>query len=257
MKSIDDKIVVQSGDGSATAYSKVFGEHYHSTKEGALAESLNKHVVPALLHVSDKESITILDICFGLGYNTLATLYWLKKESIKKRVRIISPEFDGALVASLRDFAYPKEFAPFKKIVTSISESGEYRDEQLHITVVIDDARRYLLTCNERFDIVYHDAFSPAKDPALWTLEYFADIARLLSDDGILTTYSTAYRTRLALHRNGFLLYINEGESYRNATLATKRPIQGYKVVDMAHKISCNGDIEPLRDRCVGKGARC
>ena len=66
--------MVQSEDGSFTAYSKEFDEHYHSTKDGALQESLQKHVIPALYHVKDKEQISILDICFGLGFNTLATL---------------------------------------------------------------------------------------------------------------------------------------------------------------------------------------
>jgi len=36
-----------SDDGSYTAYSKEYDEHYHSTKDGALKESLQKHVIPA------------------------------------------------------------------------------------------------------------------------------------------------------------------------------------------------------------------
>jgi predicted sulfurtransferase len=63
-----------------------------------------------------------------------------------------------------------------------------------------------------------------------------------------LTTYSTALKTRLALYENGFNLYINSGDNYRDATVATMRELSGFKKVDMPHKIKCNPDIEPLRD---------
>jgi len=39
--------IVQSEDGSFTAYSKKFDEHYHSLKDGAYTEALYKHVIPA------------------------------------------------------------------------------------------------------------------------------------------------------------------------------------------------------------------
>ncbi|MDQ7068964.1 MAG: hypothetical protein Q9M40_13930 [Sulfurimonas sp.] len=58
-------------DGSYTAYSKEYDEHYHSTKDGALKESLYKHVIP-MFSVVHKSEVHILDICYGLGFNTLS-----------------------------------------------------------------------------------------------------------------------------------------------------------------------------------------
>jgi tRNA U34 5-methylaminomethyl-2-thiouridine-forming methyltransferase MnmC len=240
--------MVHSDDGSCTAYSVHFGEHYHSTKDGALTESLRKHVIPALKLQQEKSEITILDICFGLGFNTLATLYYLKTSGIRKRVRIFSPEFDGDLVRSLADFVYPEEFAPFLPVIRALSETGRYEDETLMIELYIGDAREYLRECDERFDIVYQDAFSPQVNPHLWTKEYFADIARLIKDDGVLTTYSTALKTRLALHQNGFNVYLNRGEGFRNATIASKGELEGFEKVDMRHKIACNLGVTPLSD---------
>ena len=72
--------MVLSEDGSFTAYSKEYDEHYHSTKDGALNESILKHVLPAFKIKKNLEEINILDICFGLGFNTLATLYYHKKK---------------------------------------------------------------------------------------------------------------------------------------------------------------------------------
>ena len=243
--------MVESEDGSFTAYSSEFQEHYHSTRDGALHESLYKHVIPAFEHHKDKDELTILDICFGLGFNTLATLYYMREHNIKKRVRIFSPEFDGDLIASLRDFTYPDIFASFLPIIEALSRNNVYEDEQLYIELYIGDAREYLRSCPERFDIVYQDAFSPATNPILWTKEYFADIARLINDDGILTTYSMALKTRLALYENGFNIYINSGKGHRDATLASKSELMEYERVDMAHKIACNKGVQPLYDSAV------
>ncbi len=247
----DKHTMVQSEDGSFTAYSSEFQEHYHSTRDGALHESLYKHVIPAFEHHREKDELTILDICFGLGFNTLATLYYMRENSIDKKIRIFSPEFDGELIASLRDFTYPDIFTPFLPIIDALSTNNVYEDENLHIELYIGDAREYLKTCKECFDIVYQDAFSPLNNPILWTKEYFADIARLIDDDGILTTYSMALKTRLALYENGFNIYINRGEGHRDATLASKSALIKYELVDMPHKISCNREVRPLSDEEV------
>ena len=113
------------------------------------------------------------------------------------------------------------------------------------------DARKSIPNIQEKIDIIYQDAFSPAVNPVLWTKEYFSDIARLIKEDGILTTYSMALQTRLALYENGFNIYINRGEGYRDATLASKTELSGYETVDMEHKIACNPDVQPLHDNEV------
>lgn len=241
--------MVESGDGSYTAYSKEYDEHYHSTKDGALSESLFKHVYPAFLLKEDQDEINILDICFGLGFNTLATIYQHKKRALRSKLNIFSPELDASLVRSLESFRYPKEFDEFKDIIQELSKNGVYSDKNLHIEIFLGDAREYLRGLEPKtFDIVYQDAFSPASNPTLWTKEYFADIKKVIKDDGVLTTYSTALATRLALYENGFNIYINSGEGYRNATVASLAKLEEFWDVDMEHKIRCNPDAKPLRD---------
>ena len=98
------------------------------------------------------------------------------------------------------------------------------------------------------FDIVYQDAFSPSTNPILWTVEYFSDIKKSIKDDAILTTYSIALPTRLALYENGFNVFLNSGDDFRNATVASLKMVDEFALVDVEHKISCNPDIRPLRD---------
>jgi len=240
-----------SEDGSYTAYSKEYEEHYHSTKDGALHESLVKHVLPAFKEMQDKKSIDILDICYGLGFNTLATIYYHQQNCLTSKLNIYSPELDASLVKSLLNFSYPKEFDGFKEIIKALSEDGVYEDENLYIEVFLGDAREYVRRFEKKFDIVYQDAFSPSTNPILWTKEYFSDISRAIKGDGVLTTYSIAFKVRLALYENGFNLYENSGEGFRVATLASKSELKAYKLVNMEHKISCNKDMISLRDESI------
>jgi len=241
-------VEVLSEDGTYTAYSKEYDEHYHSTKDGALNESLYKHVYPAFKVKKDAKELNILDICFGLGFNTLATLYHLKQINSTCRVNIYSPELDFDLINSLKNFTFPDEFEDFKYIIFELVENGIYTDESLHVELFLGDAREYIKKFSDFFDVVYQDAFSPSSNPVLWTKEYFFDIKKASKDDAIITTYSISLPTRLALYENGYNLYINSGEDFRNATVASLVELSEFELVNMKHKISCNPDTKSLRD---------
>lgn len=242
------KEVIVTEDGSVTLYSKEFDQAYHSTKDGALRESLQKHVIPAFALQKEKEQLTILDICFGLGYNTLATLYYVKSNHLDTRIHILSPEFDRELVESLATFEYPKEFDTLQPIVRELSENFCYEDEQFRIEVLIGDAREVIPRIQEKIDIVYQDAFSPKQNPLLWTREYFRDIRAICSDDAVITTYSTAIATRMGLHENGFEIFLYCGEDARRSTIASPRMIEGLEYVDMELKKERNREARSLRD---------
>lgn len=239
---------VKSEDGSFTAYSSEYDEHYHSTKDGALNESLKKHIEPAFTLHKAKDHLRIIDICFGLGFNTLLSLYYRDTYYPNTTLEIYSPELDGELVASLIDFPYPEIFEPYRNIITDIATLGGYEDERTQITVEITDARVAMRELDGEWDVCYQDAFSPTANPLLWTREYFADVGRLIRRNGIVTTYSISLATRLALYENGFSVYLNRGEGYRGATVASRRDLEDYEKVDMEHKIICNPTVESLSD---------
>ena len=247
----DDNLhsMILSEDGSYTAYSKEYDEHYHSTKDGALRESLTKHVIPAFEFMKNKDEINILDICFGLGFNTLATLYYIKQNKIKMKVNIYSPELDNSLVNSLKNFIYPKEFDELKEIIFTLVDDGVYKNEFCKIEIYLGDARKYIKQFpNYMFDIIYQDAFSPKTNPILWTKEYFKDLSNIIKKDGIITTYSIAFKTRLAMFENNFNVYLYSEKDVRDSTLASLGKLDGVKKVDMLHKISCNEGMNSLRD---------
>lgn len=245
---MNKKKLVITGDGSATLFSCEFDEAYHSTRDGALQESLQKHIIPALSFHNNQKEVKILDICFGLGYNTLATLYYIKKNNLSTKVHIISPEFDKSLIKSLSYFEYPKEFDSMKHIIYELSQKFYYEDEQFKIEILIGDAREIIPTIQEKFHIVYQDAFSPQKNPLLWTQEYFAHIRSLCEDDAILTTYSTAITTRMGLYENGFKIFVHYGNRVRYSTLASLVMLDS-EYIDMELKKSRNTSARSLKDK--------
>lgn len=250
---------VITNDGSNTLYSKEFDQNYHSQKEGALNESLSKHIIPSLTYHKDKKELNILDICFGLGYNTLATLYYIKKNKLDIKVNIFSPEFDKELLLSLKDFNYPEEFKEFENIIKTISQELYYKDENITIEIFNGDAREYLKSLDNTtketkgFDIVYQDAFSSDVNRLLWTQEYFGQIKSLLNDDAIITTYSIATPIRLSIYNNNLTIYEYKPESSNRITIAlNKKDIHKdmkYKYIDMELKQQRNKTARALKDK--------
>ena len=243
------KEIVLCEDGTNTLYSKEFDEPYHSTKDGALHESLEKHVKPALALTKNKTQLTILDICFGLGYNTFATLYYIKKQKLTTKVHIISPEFDEELVRSLAAFDYPKEFESIKPIIHAISQNLYYEDEQFKIEILLGDARQSIPQIKEKIDIIYQDAFSPAHNPLLWTTEYFKDVRVICKEDALLTTYSTAAAIRLGLYENDFLIFVHRAEMMRYSTVASLKMLEDMEYIDMELKKQRNTKARSMKDR--------
>ncbi len=85
----------------------------------------------------------------------------------------------------------------------------------------INDARRSILTINTKYDIIFLDAFTAAKQPLLWTNQFIKRLAeRLNKDTGIIVTYSTSSPYRFALINTGLKI----GKFYKekiNTTLAS------------------------------------
>lgn len=246
-----DYEAVETSDGSFTCFSKQYDQCYHSTNDGAFNEALNKHVRPAFEQCKEQEHLAILDICFGLGINTLTALWYNDQNQKPKKLSIYSPELDAELLQRLKELPYPKELHPYLPILFQVIEEGSYKDDRVSVELFIGDAREYIKRFDRELDIVFQDAFSPDANPMLWTKEYFADIKKGMKQSGILTSYSTALKTRLALYENGFYVYLLKGDAYhfRNATLATLQPEPSFEAVDMEHKIACNPGVKPLSDR--------
>lgn len=227
--------IVQTQDGSNTLFNEAYSQCYHSVNDGAINESLYKHILPALEHHKDKVNLRILDICFGLGYNTFLTILENLKSTNPKKIDFFSPELDFDLLKNLKNFTYPKEFDAIQNIIKSISDNLYYEDELHKIEVFNGNAREYIKNLQD-IDIVYQDAFSSDVNSELWNLSYFKDIYSILNEQGIITTYSISTNVRLSMSENGLFIYEIKSSNSRKSTLAFKEKQYKYKYIDMEQK---------------------
>ena len=226
-------IEIKTKDNTFTLKSLEYNECYHSN-EGALTETYYKHVsvMKDLVNDINEEEIRILDVCFGLGYNTFVSILNRPKN---KKLKIFSPELDLELVKSLKNFKYPKEFDKIKHIISEISDNLYYKDEFVEIKVVNMDAREYIKNL-ENIHFIYQDAFSTKVNRVLWTIEYFKDLRKILNKNGVITTYSVATPVRCALYKLGFKLFTHKSALIRKGTIASFRDIN-YPRVNFEEKL--------------------
>lgn len=74
-----------TADGSVGLYNDDFGDIYHSA-EGALSEAYNKFIYPInFAKLLEHEQIKILDICYGIGYNSKSFLNFIFENIYQKK----------------------------------------------------------------------------------------------------------------------------------------------------------------------------
>jgi len=198
--------LVITGDGTYTLFDTVLNEAMH-TMSGAYEESLVKHVKVSRILDTDSNNLRILDIGFGLGYNILAALTSLLRCKPECKIEIISLEKDNSFRKWIAQISFDDERRDVYEKVKKAYRVGNYSDENISIRVEFGDARnniRNLLMSGDLFDAVFQDAYSPGKNPELWTYEYFCLIYSLMNPHAVLTTYSAAPQVRRALLEAGF-----------------------------------------------------
>jgi len=175
---------VETGDGTVTLYSEEYDQPFHS-KSGALEESEKKYIIPCKV----KEGDLILDVGFGLGFNVAAAL--------ENKARVISLEKDKSLFKEIQNLELPLDSYKLVKEVALGLKSNRLK-------ILLGDARDTIKQIDEKFDAVFHDPFSPPKNPELWTEEFFREIKKRMKKGAILATYSCARVTRDNLKAAGF-----------------------------------------------------
>lgn len=202
---------VTTDDGSLTFWNPLFKEHYH-TSVGAMSEAVNKYVKPArLTELISHKPVRILDVCFGLGYNSLAARSAVLGQQDAHSLDIIGLEIDRGIVNAA---AQTIQDTDSRRILLSIYQKNRFEEQGLSIEVLWGDARHTInrLMNGEPFDIAFLDPFSTQKNCELWTVEFFSRIKKVLNGRGIILTYSSGMPVRAGLLEAGF--HVGKTPSY-------------------------------------------
>ncbi len=205
--SVQARGIVQTQAGDYTLVHPAYGEPYHSVSAGSVKECLEKFLLPSGLPYKAKhlEEINLLDIGFGLGYNVAVAIKKLKEINPHIQLRVISFEKElPEIVPPL-----PEEFRYFHNLIWD--NLPEFEKEGISFKLYLGDARENILEVSEFFaHAVFHDGFSPYRNPELWSLEFLAQVKRLMSPEGVWVSYTSSLPVRKALRELGFRLSSTE-----------------------------------------------
>lgn len=197
-------------DGSYTFFSEEFGQTFHS-KYGAKEESIFKYAIPTLL--ADKSArghLRILDICYGLGYNSAAALATIWRSHPNCTVEIIALEIDRTVPISAIEHNLLSDWEePIPQLLTELVRAKSIEIDRLNARLILGDARQTISEPIERgfqADAIFLDPFSPTACPQLWTIEFIDRVAKCCAVDGIIATYSCASAVRTAMVEAGLFI---------------------------------------------------
>ena len=195
--------LIITDDGSHSLYVSEIDESYHSTF-GAIQES--RHIfIEAGLKECSKSEINILEVGFGTGLN--AFLSQIEAERSGKQIQYTSLEkypvehekvlllnYPEIIASETRNFFVQMQTSAWNEYVR-ISPFFTLKKTETDFTCYIPD---------NMFDVVYFDAFSPDKQPEMWTQKRFEVIFEHCKSGAILTTYCSKGIVRRAMEGAGF-----------------------------------------------------
>ncbi|MDP2749203.1 MAG: MnmC family methyltransferase [Nanoarchaeota archaeon] len=207
---------VITADGSITFHNPKYDSEYHS-RSGAEEEAVKKYAEQSNLAelAKTEHSIRILDICFGIGYNSAAAIDAINAVDPKCSINVLGIDNDPQIIAKIQDVN--SKFLSYDKIKklskNKINEKQHWvKEDNVQMMLFINDARIVLkMLAKEnnpalRFDAVFLDPFSPIKCPELWTEDFFKDIRMVMKKKAVLVTYSCARAVRDNLKHAGFIV---------------------------------------------------
>jgi tRNA U34 5-methylaminomethyl-2-thiouridine-forming methyltransferase MnmC len=211
--------VYVTADGSPTLFVPELNECYHSVN-GALTES--EHVFIAAgyraFEASDKD-INILEIGFGTGLNALLTVAESAKHS--GVVRYTGIELHPLPENIIHSLNFNDDADVFRQlhqcgwgIYTGITDTFFLRKINTNFT-------NYRL--DEKYDVIYLDAFSPEVQPELWTEDIFRKLFSGMNPGGILTTYCAKGQVRRNMQQAGFTVERLPGPPGKREMLRARR----------------------------------
>ena len=222
---MSELIEVITKDGSYSLKSVVFQENFHCL-EGALKETKIKFTSPSDLIRFKGKSLNVLDICFGLGYNSASLFNELIKQN--SSLNWYALEIDKRpLEYSLRNNSFQKLWHPkVSKIFKSLNQDERFEDDFFKCDIIWGEAREKInnIPPEINFDLIYLDGFSPQKCPQVWSVEFLSKVTQKLNPQGYLITYSSSAAVRMTLRNLGLEIFsINSKKYWSSGTVAVSK----------------------------------
>jgi tRNA U34 5-methylaminomethyl-2-thiouridine-forming methyltransferase MnmC len=201
---MDSKIIVTE-DNSKTLLIPEINESYHSTK-GAVTESKHIFIKEGLAYLNLKET-TIFEMGFGTGLNALLSLDYATSNNSSIKYHTIEafplPYNKVSKIGYPESLKLEKYSSLFKSMHEAKNEDELVLDKLFSFKKILQRMEDYKVKENY-YDLIYYDAFSPAKNPVLWSKEVLTTIYNGLKHHGALVTYCAQGEFKRTLKTIGF-----------------------------------------------------
>lgn len=196
--------IFQTLDGSTTIHLPDWNESYHS-KHGAIQEAYHVFIQNGLLTFNN-QPISILEIGFGTGLNAFITYIESKKSNQKidyygveaypiSADEILQMNFVSELNAAAESEVFKRMHECDLEIINQISPLFSLTKRKQFFEQIDDE---------DKFDLIYFDAFGYRVQPDLWSTEIFRKMYKSLKSKGTLVTYAARGVVKRSLIEVGF-----------------------------------------------------
>lgn len=195
-------------DGSHSLRVPELNETYHSS-HGAIQESTHVFIKHGLNHWYENhpnKGIKIFEVGFGTGLNAYLSALEAAKQGLHIDYHSIELYPIGANIAS--QLNYPKLLNDHMPLFNSLHEAAWEESVLINNRFTLRKMNASLLefTFEDRYDIIYFDAFAPSKQPELWNYPIIEKCYQALNKNGIFVTYSAKGQLKRDLKAAGFTL---------------------------------------------------
>ena len=224
--------IIQTEDNTQTVWSEYFNEACHNVS-GAWEETFHNYIEGCELSsiLEEHPTLHILDVGFGIGIGLKALAHFLKSINNTSEHFYTSIELDETLIEWTLQNTLPDLALERKEDERGIRYEGSL--EKIKIVIFIGDGR-LTLPHNQSylspFNAIFQDAFSPKKNPALWSVEWFGLLKSASSPHVRLATYSSSISIRKSLIKAGWFIHSARGFGMKRqmtkANLMKETPIE-------------------------------
>ncbi|MDO9276419.1 MAG: tRNA (5-methylaminomethyl-2-thiouridine)(34)-methyltransferase MnmD [Lutibacter sp.] len=202
---MERKIMI-TADGSTTIHITEWDEQYHS-KHGAIQEA--KHVfIKNGLSLFANQKMSILEIGFGTGLNCFIT--FLEAPKMNLAIDYVGVEAYPLAAEEVEKMNYVDqlEAAEFSTVFNKMHQQNWEVKAEISPDFSLTKRKQFFNEINDdnKFNLIYFDAFGARVQPELWTEEIFEKMYKALKTGGVLVTYSAKGSVRRAMLAVGFLV---------------------------------------------------
>ncbi|MCB0664353.1 MAG: tRNA (5-methylaminomethyl-2-thiouridine)(34)-methyltransferase MnmD [Saprospiraceae bacterium] len=195
--------LILTRDGSHSFFSERFNDSYHSL-HGAVQESNHVFIKHGLEYLAKTTNeIKLLELGLGTGLNFILSYEYVKT---RPELTLYYESWEAYPVPkTMSDQLQYGRFLESNDLI-NIHDLSWNTTHRVSPQVTLNKQLKHFeeLDRDQCFNLIFHDAFAPQKQPYLWQESFLEKIAKSAQKDAILVTYCAQGEFRRALTRLGF-----------------------------------------------------